>query len=93
MHAEARRDGVHPQRWRGVQIVREPPFVYDFGERASSIDGVRYGDFGEPEFDVTPTCSMQVPHTRIVCTTTEGADPDSFKVELDEEQFGPLGHV
>ena len=45
----------------------------DFGEHSSSIDGVRYGDFGEPEFDVTPTCSMLVPHTRIVCTTTEGA--------------------
>ena len=39
----------------------------------ATIDSVRYGDLGEAEFDVTPSCDVLEAHTKIVCTTLAGA--------------------
>ena len=44
-----------------------------FGSSGATIDSVRYGDLGEAEFDVTPSCDVLEAHTTIVCTTVAGA--------------------
>ena len=44
-----------------------------FGSSGATIDSVRYGDLGEPEFDATPSCDVLEAHTKIVCTTVAGA--------------------
>ena len=51
----------------------------NFGVDSTTVDAVRYGDLGVPEFDVTPNCSVIEPHTRIRCATIEGAGGDAIK--------------
>ena len=50
-----------------------------FGADPSAIEAVRYGDLGEPEFDVTSSCSLIEPHTKIQCTTAEGVGGASIE--------------